>query len=168
MTEWNWNGWWAANKDQAALDSLFAKGIGAASYLHAILRQGDLITLATQSMLVGSCWPIDSIRVDKDNNRPAYMMPSGIVTTLYSQNHGAEMLAVDLSNAEFYHQPYKMGQLGPAEKVAYVDVLAGKNSGPTLEVTSAALTPDTAVIVNPNALLKQGDSVEAAAAPPGK
>jgi len=128
MTEWNWNGWWAANKDQAALDSLFAKGIGAASYLHAILRQGDLITLATQSMLVGSCWPIDSIRVDKDNNRPAYMMPSGIVTTLYSQNHGAEMLAVDLSNAEFYHQPYKMGQLGPAEKVAYVDVIATKST----------------------------------------
>ena len=105
MTEWNWNGWWAVNKDEAALDSLFAKGIGAASYLHAILRQGNLINMAMQSMLVGSYWPINSIRVDKDNKRPAYMMPSGMVTKLYSQNHGDEMLAVDLTNEEFYQQP---------------------------------------------------------------
>ena len=127
MTEWNWNGWWAVNKDEAALDSLFAKGIGAASYLHAILRQGNLINMAMQSMLVGSYWPINSIRVDKDNKRPAYMMPSGMVTKLYSQNHGDEMLAVDLANAEFYQQPYKMGQLGPVGKVAYVDVIATKS-----------------------------------------
>ena len=127
MTEWNWNGWWAVNKDEAALNSLFAKGIGAASYLHAILRQGNLINMAMQSMLVGSYWPINSIRVDKDNKRPAYMMPSGMVTKLYSQNHGDEMLAVDLANAEFYQQPYKMGQLGPAGKVAYVDVIATKS-----------------------------------------
>ena len=48
-------------------------------------------------------------------------------------------------------------------KVGYVDVLAGKNSGPTLEITSAALTPEAAVIINPNALLKPGDPVEIAA-----
>jgi len=44
-------------------------------------------------------------------------------------------------------------------KVSYVDVQAGKNSGMTMEVTSAALTPATPVIVNPNALLRLGDPV---------
>jgi len=47
-------------------------------------------------------------------------------------------------------------------KVHYVEVLPGRNFGPTVEMTSAALTPDTAVIVNPNALLKEGDPVQTA------
>ena len=127
MTEWNWNGWWNENGQKPALDSLLAKGIGAASYLHAIMRQGDLINMGLQSMLVGSHWPITSISVDKDNKRPAYMMPSGMVTKLYSQNHGDQMLAVDLANAEFYQQPYKMGQLDASGKTAYVDVLASRS-----------------------------------------
>jgi len=127
MTEWNWNGWWAVDKNQAALDSLLAKGIGAASYLHAILRQGDLINMACQSMLVGREWPINAIRVDQSNRRPAYMFPSGVVTQLYSQNHGSEMLAVDLANQSFYEAPYKMGQLDPQGKVARVDVIATKS-----------------------------------------
>ncbi len=48
-------------------------------------------------------------------------------------------------------------------KVTYVEVLPGKNSGVTLEITSAALTPATPVIVNPNALLREGDPVEVTA-----
>jgi RND family efflux transporter MFP subunit len=48
-------------------------------------------------------------------------------------------------------------------KVSYVEVLPGKNSGVTMEVTSAALSPETPVIVNPNALLREGDPVEATA-----
>ncbi|MEI6605504.1 MAG: efflux RND transporter periplasmic adaptor subunit [Verrucomicrobiota bacterium] len=48
-------------------------------------------------------------------------------------------------------------------KVSYVDVLPGKNSGVSIEVTSAALAPEVPVIVNPNALLREGDQVEATA-----
>ena len=51
-------------------------------------------------------------------------------------------------------------------KVSYVDVLPGKNSGVTIEVTSAALTPDVPIIVNPNALLREGDPVEITAMSP--
>ncbi|RYD23023.1 MAG: efflux RND transporter periplasmic adaptor subunit [Verrucomicrobiaceae bacterium] len=51
-------------------------------------------------------------------------------------------------------------------KVSYVDVLPGKNLGPTVEMTSAALTPDAMVIVNPNAMLKEGETVEASPVPP--
>lgn len=49
-------------------------------------------------------------------------------------------------------------------KVAFVDVLTGRNLGATMEVTSAALSPTTAVIINPNAMLRAGDAVTVAAA----
>ncbi len=48
-------------------------------------------------------------------------------------------------------------------KVHFVDAASGRNTGTSLEVTSAALQPETPVIVNPNALLKEGDAVEVAA-----
>ncbi len=47
-------------------------------------------------------------------------------------------------------------------KVGFVEVLPGKNFGATLEIISAALTPETPVIINPNAMLKPGDPVEIA------
>jgi len=53
-------------------------------------------------------------------------------------------------------------------KVHYLDVLPGKNSGATLEITSAALTPEAPVIVNPNAMLREGDPVEVAASAAAK
>jgi len=131
MTEWNWNGWWGPgdDKNKIALDSQYARGIGAASLLHAILRKADLITLATQSMLVGKRWQITAIRVDPDNRVPAFMMPSGMVTSLYSQNSGNELLAVEISGAEFYNQPFKMSGLEPNDRIACVDVLATKDKG---------------------------------------
>jgi RND family efflux transporter MFP subunit len=47
-------------------------------------------------------------------------------------------------------------------KVAFVEVLPGKNYGPSLEITSSALTSEIPVIINPNAMLKPGDPVEIA------
>jgi RND family efflux transporter MFP subunit len=47
-------------------------------------------------------------------------------------------------------------------KVGFVEVLPGRNFGATVELTSAALTPETPVIINPNAMLKAGDPVEIA------
>ena len=51
-------------------------------------------------------------------------------------------------------------------KVAYLEVRAGRNLGSDLEVNSATLSPATEVIINPNALLREGDAV--AIAVPGK
>ena len=124
VSEWNWNGWWDIGKTKPALDSLYAKGLGAASMLHAMMREGDLITIGMQSMLLGCHWPIDSIRVDRTGKHPAFMMPTGMVASLYSQNHGERLLEVELSGQEFYGQPYKMHDIKPADKVAAVDVLA--------------------------------------------
>ena len=49
-----------------------------------------------------------------------------------------------------------------AGKVVYIDVLPGRNFGASVEVSSAALAATTAVIVNPNALLRAGDEVTVA------
>ena len=46
-----------------------------------------------------------------------------------------------------------------AGKVAFVEVQAGRNFGANVEVTSAALSSTSAVIINPNALLRPGDAV---------
>ncbi|MDB6080346.1 MAG: transporter [Akkermansiaceae bacterium] len=46
-------------------------------------------------------------------------------------------------------------------KVAFVEVVPGRNLGPKVEVTSAGLSPDSRVVVSPNALMRAGDAVNA-------
>jgi alpha-N-arabinofuranosidase len=128
MTEWNWNGWWGqsiANRTEPS--SLYTKGVGAAGILHAIMRQGDVIRLATQSMLIGDRWGIHAICCDRHGRTPPYMVPSGQVTMLYSWYHGNERLKVDLAGMPHYEQPYRMAGNGPAHSVAFLDVLATRN-----------------------------------------
>jgi alpha-N-arabinofuranosidase len=128
MTEWNWNGWWArsiANRTEPA--SLYTKGVGAAGILHAIMRQGDVVRLAAQSMLIGDRWGIHAIYCDRDGRTPPYMVPSGQVTMLYSWYHGHERLKVDLAGVPRYAQPYRMAGNAPAHNVAFLDVLATHN-----------------------------------------
>lgn len=50
-----------------------------------------------------------------------------------------------------------------AGKIVFMEVALGRNLGATVEVTSAALSPTTAIIVNPNALFRPGDAVSVAA-----
>jgi len=128
MTEWNWNGWWGEPlRGHVALDSLFARGIGAAGMLHAIMRQGDVVDLATQSMLIGDGWRIHAIWCDRNGKTPPFMVPSGQVTALYSKYHGSERLQIDVSNMPRYDQPYRMAGIGPAHRVAYLDLLATRD-----------------------------------------
>ena len=49
-------------------------------------------------------------------------------------------------------------------KVAFIDVLPGRNLGPRIELTSGALKPDSQVIVSPNAMLRAGDATPLAIA----
>jgi alpha-L-arabinofuranosidase len=129
MTEWNWNGWWGqpiASRTEPA--SLYAKGIGAAGMLHAIMRQGDVVQLGTQSMLIGDRWGIHAIYCDRDGRTPPHMIPSGQVTMLYSWYHGKKRLDIDLTGIPRYEQPYRMGGNGPAKNVAFLDVLATRDA----------------------------------------
>ncbi|MHC4401760.1 MAG: hypothetical protein ACYTG0_18975 [Planctomycetota bacterium] len=128
MTEWNWNGWWGeSTREQAPLSSLFVKGVGAAGVLHAIMRQGDVVHMAAQSMLIGDGWGIHAIHCDRQGRTPPYMIPSGQVTTLYNRHHGDRRLKVGLADMPYYEQPYRMAGIGPKKRVAYVDVLATRD-----------------------------------------
>lgn len=128
MTEWNWNGWWALLPgEDAPLNSLLAKGLGAAGILHAIMRQADVVDMATQSMLIGDGWGIHAICLDRHGGTPPYMLPSGQVTKLYSQHHGDRRLAIEVAGMPFYEQPYRMAGIGPAAKAAYLDLLVTRD-----------------------------------------
>ena len=124
VTEWNWNGRWRHRGPRPALNSSFAKGLGAAGYLHAFMRAADVIELGCQSMLVGNSWGIHAIKADVEAKIPPYYMPTGQVTMFYSKHHGEKLLALESSSVPTYKQPYRMGGIGPKEKVAYVDALA--------------------------------------------
>ncbi len=128
VTEWNWNGWWAL-PDRAVrpLDSDWAKGIGGAGFLHALMRAGDRFVMANQSMLVGRSWGITGIHTDTLPGSPTYFLPSGQVTDLYAAHHGNRRLDVQMENQRYYEQPYQMNTIQSAEKVAVLDVLVTRS-----------------------------------------
>ncbi len=95
MTEWNWNGWkggtGGANRNVAAL----AKGIGVGGFLNGLIRQGDEIDFANQSMMLGVSWNIAAIAADPSGEGAPFIRPTGLATALYSAHHGDRRLAVD-------------------------------------------------------------------------
>ncbi len=129
MTEWNWNGWWhlVEGSLHPPLDSCWAKGIGAAGFLHALMRAGDVIEIGCQSMLVGARWGITAIRCDPAGKTPAYYMPTGQITAFYSRHHGDRMLEIRSLGLPTYEQPYQMSGICPYKKVALIDVLATRS-----------------------------------------
>lgn len=122
VTEWNWNGWWRVQP--VPLSSSFAKGVGAAGFVHALMRSADVIDIGCQSMLVGNSWGIHAVWADREGKVPPYYMPTGQVTALYSQHHGHDLLPVEALGVPTYSQPLQMGGIQPAQKVAYLDALA--------------------------------------------
>ena len=125
ITEWNWNGFGGHEGVESALDSSFAKGIGAAGFLHAFMREREVVSLGCQSNLVGINWGITAIRADRSGQEPAYLLPTGQVTMFYSKHHGTDMLELTSENVPRYSQPYGMGAIGAkTTPVACIDALA--------------------------------------------
>ncbi|MBL7188138.1 MAG: hypothetical protein ISS70_17585 [Phycisphaerae bacterium] len=124
VTEWNWNGLWRLPGPQPALNSSYAKGIGAAGYLHAFMRAADVIEIGCQSMLVGNSWGIHAIWADAKGEIAPHYMPTGQMTMFYSNHHGEDLLALESKNVPTYEQPYQMGGISPKRKIAYIDALA--------------------------------------------
>ena len=105
-----------------------AKDIGAADILHALIRHGDVVTITTQSMLIGDNWDIHAIYADRIGRIAPYMLPTGQVTMLYSMYHGRDWPEIEVSNMSYYEQPYRMGKITPVSRVGYLDVLATRDS----------------------------------------
>ncbi len=94
MTEWNLNGWWQIKERRELWPGPGGCGLGAAYMLQSMLRSGDVIDLATQSMLVGKSWGIAGIRVATDGVTPPAYAPTAEATTLYRKHHGDRRLQV--------------------------------------------------------------------------
>lgn len=125
VTEWNWNGWWQRGCGHAALDSSFAKGVGVAGFVHALMRAGDVVEIGCQSMLVGHAWEgIHAISADPSGQADPYYIPSGQVMALYAAHHGSRLLALKATGVPTYAQPLRLGGIKPHPKVACLDALA--------------------------------------------
>ena len=126
ITEWNWNGWGFDDIDlDDEIDWRLAAGIGTAGYLNGLMRQGDEVEMACQSLLIGANWDITSIRIDPDEKDPPYFWPQGQMTAFYSQYHGSNLLEAVSKNIPLYPQPYKIGWSNtPRGDIATLDLVA--------------------------------------------
>ncbi|MEI8198097.1 MAG: hypothetical protein WCI73_19555, partial [Phycisphaerae bacterium] len=126
VTEWNWNGWWQLHSaERRELPNWgLAKGVASAGFLHAFMREGDTIRLATQSMFVGVAWDFAAIHVDAARKMTPFVNPCGLVAGLYARHHGNVVLPVTMENVGMVTQPIQMGEIVPARKLALLDPVA--------------------------------------------
>lgn len=148
-TEWNWNGSGKFLKELGFPDGLgypHAAALGAAGFLQGMMRQGDQIALATQSMLLGNAWQIAALRLPgKPGAPPLHTNGQGAAASLYNQFHGERRLELSSENLPMLPQPLKLGAASPIPEVALVDVVATRsdkviylhviNRSPNREVT---------------------------------
>ncbi|MGF1448595.1 MAG: hypothetical protein ACFB20_04175 [Opitutales bacterium] len=92
-TEWNFNHWGVPDLE-GGLKHQWASGLGAAGFIHGMLRQADVIELGAQSMMLGVQWGINSVRYDPERDPSVYFHPQGRVTAFYSNNVGTAFLPV--------------------------------------------------------------------------
>lgn len=128
-TEWNWNGWYGNKKLKQArpFDERWVSGIGTAGYLHGMIRNGDQITLANQSMLLGHRWGITSVKADPKGEHPPVYLPQGHVTSFYIHHHGQRRLALEWEALPTYATSYKIGGSVAKPKVALLDAVATRD-----------------------------------------
>ncbi len=116
-TEWNFNGWGGPLPDHPVLHARLS-GVGAAGFLHGLIRQGDVIDIATQSMMLGQSWNIGAIRVNPEGDLDPFITPSGMVTALYSQFHGDEFVLVASGSIPFIEQDVQLKGWGDHRAVS--------------------------------------------------
>ncbi len=122
-TEWNWNGWnWQGLTD--SFDAPAASGLGAAAFLHGLMRQGGDIKIATQSMLLGRGWSFASVFADPTGEQPPYYTPQGSATMFCRAHHGSSLLRSTLTGVRTRPQPFHFGWGGGVDHApAELDVL---------------------------------------------
>ena len=156
ITEWNWNGWWSFDYQPGTPwppDSAFARGVGAAGYIHAFMRAGDAVTIGSQSLTVGNRWGITCIRADKTAQTPPYFLPTGQMIMFYAKHHGDHVLAVRSENIPTYRQPFEMAGLKPAERVAYIDaIITADDAAIYVHAINRHFSQDLAVVIDLSAL----------------
>lgn len=126
-TEWNWNGWFKDRKMvKPAINYATASGLGAAAFLHNLMRNGDTVDLATQSMLIGSSWGITAVRIDPADDAAPYYLPQGQVTGFYSRHHGDQRVSVTTSSIPTLK--IEVDGYEPQSQGALLDVVATRDA----------------------------------------
>lgn len=121
VTEWNWNGWGEQRLEpRPGIDTRLASAVGAAGFLHGLVRDADKIDFACQSMLIGSSWGIAAIRVDPSGESEPYYQPQGLATKLYANHHGTHLLPSRVTGSP----TYSIDWLREAPPIAALDALA--------------------------------------------
>ncbi len=126
VTEWNWNGWWGVSG--APLDSHLARGLGAAGFLHALMRAGDVVRIGCQSMTVGKAWWISALGVSENAAFAPFFRVCGQAVQLYTAHHGSEVVAVATRGVPVYNQVFRMGDIPAAANVALLDMVATRST----------------------------------------
>lgn len=107
-----------------------------------------------------------TMRVEFLISNPDQSLPAGLTGTATFQLPPAPGTYTLPNNTLVLRQGKPLVATVSSGKVAFVDVLPGRNLGTSIEMTSSRLTPETPVIVNPNAMLREGDAVLAKPVPP--
>lgn len=163
-TEWNWNGWWELPRVEGKpphrpMDSYWARGVGAAGFIHGLIRGGERIKMAHQSMLIGRNWGITTVRVPPEGPDQAYLIPSGAITGFYARHHGGKRLDALFQNVPTFSQPYAMGTITAKDKVAVVDaVVTADDASVYIHMISRSFQSPTPIEVDVSAL-SGGDGV---------
>lgn len=123
-TEWNWNAWnvQPATGPRPFSDAL-PMALGAAGYLHGLVRQAAHTDLACQSMMLGDRWGITAVRAPQ-GQEPFYL-PQGQVLSFFNALPGDHVLAVKSRGLPGVPQPIQFAAwYPPAVRLALVDAVA--------------------------------------------
>lgn len=130
LGEWTWIGGWYNGDEYDQLPfktSETASALGAAGYLHGLIREGDRISIATQSILMKNPgpggWNFANIYYSTSPGEDAFIKTTGQVTAMYSKYHGNRRLDLMEENIPTYEQPYTFGKIEPSPKVVKLDSL---------------------------------------------
>lgn len=100
-----------------------------------------------------------TMRVELQIDNPELVLPAGLSGSATFALPPAAHAWVVPTNALTLVAGKSTLAIAEAGRVAFLEVLPGRNFGATLEVVSPALSAQSAVILNPNALLRAGDRV---------
>jgi len=109
-----------------------------------------------------------TMRVELILDNHDFTLPSGLTGTVAFKLAPAPGTFLLPNNALVLREGKSTVGVVEDGKVKFIDVLPGRNLGPQVEVTSAALKPDSKVVVSPNAMLRAGDAVNASPLVAGK
>ena len=102
-----------------------------------------------------------TMRVELTLENKELTVPAGLTgTATFALKPAGHVLLVP-TNAIITRDGKSFVAVVDAGKAAFVAITTGRNLGPTVEVTASGLTESTPIILNPNAMLRAGEAVDA-------